>query len=157
MVSELKTETVKSYKTKVLILVLVEDGLRDLSQLYLPHYFIVLILVLVEDGLRDQFKNDREPSMLKVLILVLVEDGLREIFVIWIIPNLLVLILVLVEDGLRDVPSLKLVKNIRLSLNPCSCGGWSQRYNMDDLDDLLEGVLILVLVEDGLRVHFGRI
>ena len=40
-----------------------------------------------------------------------------------------------------------------LSLNPCSCGGWSQSCSVDDFDEFVaNGVLILVLVEDGLRV-----
>ena len=37
-------------------------------------------------------------------------------------------------------------------LNPCSCGGWSQR-SMRALEQMRQHhVLILVLVEDGLRV-----
>ena len=61
----------------VLILVLVEDGLRVFVVYQLFQLLLVLILVLVEDGLRVRkilvpvFKDGR------VLILVLVEDGLR--------------------------------------------------------------------------------
>ena len=37
-------------------------------------------------------------------------------------------------------------------LNPCSCGGWSQRVVISGTLGLWDGtVLILVLVEDGLR------
>ena len=70
-----RTEFVQS----VLILVVVEDGLR--GQRYSQAYKSlknVLILVVVEDGLRGKWKwkhgNDKRP----VLILVVVEDGLRE-------------------------------------------------------------------------------
>ena len=40
---------------------------------------IVLILVLVEDGLRERHTHVRGEGNFIVLILVLVEDGLREI------------------------------------------------------------------------------
>ena len=54
------------------------------------------------------------------------------------------------EDGLRDFPKyLKALKGA--SLNPCSCGRWSQRFNTIDFCDMPAEVLILVLVEDGLR------
>ena len=48
--------------------------------------------------------------------------------------------------------SVQMVKlNSFTSLNPCSCGGWSQSAKM--LKSIVEiRVLILVLVEDGLRV-----
>ena len=36
-------------------------------------------------------------------------------------------------------------------LNPCSCGGWSQRFRIDMKNNVKIVVLILVLVEDGLR------
>ena len=48
-----------------------------IKQTYCPKGY-VLILVLVEDGLRDNKKNKAMNNQeLKVLILVLVEDGLR--------------------------------------------------------------------------------
>ena len=56
------------------------------------------------------------------------------------------------EDGLRDVSWLFrhiLKKNC---LNPCSCGGWSQRKAYCLTVGIGWSVLILVLVEDGLRV-----
>ena len=37
-------------------------------------------------------------------------------------------------------------------LNPCSCGGWSQRRLSSQQGLNIFNVLILVLVEDGLRV-----
>ena len=61
-----------------------------------------------------------------------------------------VLILVLVEDGLRANLS-RLEPTEERRLNPCSCGGWSQRYSSIAERLLCEEVLILVLVEDGLR------
>ncbi len=86
----------------VLILVLVEDGLRDNTPFGYTIDLRVLILVLVEDGLRGLIRLVFEKEKL-VLILVLVEDGLRE-GDCWIYKNahVSVLILVLVEDGLRE-------------------------------------------------------
>ena len=67
-----------------------------------------------------------EACHVNVLILVLVEDGLRDELPEVDVYHPLVLILVLVEDGLRAFKSKpKTLRN--LSLNPCSCGGWSQR------------------------------
>ena len=63
---------------EVLILVLVEDGLRvNKWMLFLIVFCLVLILVLVEDGLRGLAKNILKAKLTTVLILVLVEDGLR--------------------------------------------------------------------------------
>ena len=109
----------------------------------------VLILVLVEDGLRAPCKRGNKSSGYTVLILVLVEDGLRECIsshrranaclnpcscggwsqrplLCYSIPQgRIVLILVLVEDGLRELQ--KWINNKLINrLNPCSCGGWSQ-------------------------------
>ena len=54
MVSERKTYVEKfSSEDGVLILVVVEDGLRG-QQVFLKEKIIVLILVVVEDGLREQ-------------------------------------------------------------------------------------------------------
>ena len=62
---------------KVLILVLVEDGLGEIDLAGNPlRDPTVLILVLVEDGLGALQKTYGFPIMMKVLILVLVEDGL---------------------------------------------------------------------------------
>ena len=62
----------------------------------------VLILVLVEDGLGGASKPATDAIKTTVLILVLVEDGLGVIHNIIIMLALLVLILVLVEDGLGE-------------------------------------------------------
>ena len=65
----------------------------------------VLILVLVEDGLRvNKRPNKIETRSRGVLILVLVEDGLRVLEeVVERAKVTRVLILVLVEDGLRVI------------------------------------------------------
>ena len=55
----------------------------------------------MEDGLRGDRKDEKDAGK-SVLILVLVEDGLREL-----------------EAGV--------ISEKDLSLNPCSCGRWSQR------------------------------
>ena len=47
----------------------------------------------------------------------------------------MVLILVLVEDGLRGMLAYSMIKGIRC-LNPCSCGGWSQRRYARDNETL---------------------
>ena len=81
----------------------------------------------MEDGLRDSVEFPQEPKY-TVLILVLVEDGLRAFFFFTFNP-------------------------LATSLNPCSCGGWSQRYLIFLKLFLIIKVLILVLVEDGLRAQ----
>ena len=63
---------------RVLILVLMEDGLRDNNKIFgMKNEKAVLILVLMEDGLRVMTTLTLLQSHLKVLILVLMEDGLR--------------------------------------------------------------------------------
>ena len=58
MVSESLERILVDAYTFVLILVLVEDGLRDsITTLNTHNYGIVLILVLVEDGLRVEEIN----------------------------------------------------------------------------------------------------
>ena len=61
----------------------------------------VLILVLMEYGLRDQ--GQREPLTIMVLILVLMEYGLRGSLLRIQQTILVVLILVLMEYGLREL------------------------------------------------------
>ena len=61
----------------VLILILMEDALRDYTQL-LTGASWVLILILMEDALREYFLEEIEPIPVKVLILILMEDALRE-------------------------------------------------------------------------------
>ena len=54
-------KTLKSLTTRnVLILVVVEDGLRDSNaHTYIKRFNIVLILVVVEDGLRARHEADQ--------------------------------------------------------------------------------------------------
>ena len=61
---------------RVLILVLLEDGLGE--GLIVSYFVFVLILVLVEDGLGDNENINVRANQPDVLILVLVEDGLGE-------------------------------------------------------------------------------
>ena len=51
-----------------------------------------------------------------------------------------------------EITSIEVSARVAKRLNPCSCGGWSQRLPSKCLLVLLNRVLILVLVEDGLRV-----
>ena len=55
------------------------------------------------------------------------------------------------EDGLRALLR-KITCFNQYGLNPCSCGGWSQRELHVSYQGVKSDVLILVLVEDGLRV-----
>ena len=72
------------------------------------------------------------------LILVLVEDGLRDNVLNYSVKPVKVLILVLVEDGLR-VANQYIYNNYQRCLNPCSCGGWSQRSVVNtDAYDIME-------------------
>ena len=85
----------------VLILVLMEDGLRVSAMVDISlRGTSVLILVLMEDGLRDRNVSSSNIQVL-VLILVLMEDGLRGQRKILFRTRKGVLILVLMEDGLR--------------------------------------------------------
>ena len=87
----------------------------------------VLILVLVEDGLGACINRCYDDMQVMVLILVLVEDGLGVAQ-----PSTkgekggIVLILVLVEDGLGAPPE-KTAATTFGGLNPCFSGGWSRR------------------------------
>ena len=85
----------------------------------------VLILVLMEDTLRDLIHKYYNKDLVCVLILVLMEDTLRVINEKDKTKKDKVLILVLMEDTLRD-----LNKNLKIkfqSLNPCFNGRYSQR------------------------------
>ena len=61
----------------VLILVLMEDALRDRQTTRYNTALSVLILVLMEDALRAVRRNRKQRGA-RVLILVLMEDALRE-------------------------------------------------------------------------------
>ena len=63
----------------------------------------VLILVVVEDGLRAVTADDKELFNDVVLILVVVEDGLRGCVDLNQKKRRNVLILVVMEDGLRAI------------------------------------------------------
>ncbi len=116
--------TLRRYlRNQVLILVLMEDGLRLKKHLTMGKVKTVLILVLMEDGLRhSSFPAKRQTR--SVLILVLMEDGLRPRLIHCQSDYSWVLILVLMEDGLRLA---ELNNNITYfkSLNPCFNGRWS--------------------------------
>ena len=73
---------------------------------------VVLILVLVEDGLRV-FRGVHKRPQPAVLILVLVEDGLRALVFAITLNVFNVLILVLVEDGLRGLKCLRMKNRVR--------------------------------------------
>ena len=79
-----------------------EDALRALHKRQRPTYESnVLILVLMEDALRD-FRSIANQYVIRVLILVLMEDALRGPTIIQpTAPKPTVLILVLMEDALR--------------------------------------------------------
>ncbi len=137
---------------RVLILVLVEDGLGHLgSSCPWPLQEDVLILVLVEDGL-GQSARIPKASLSLVLILVLVEDGLGLVFKGIYNSICSVLILVLVEDGLGP-PQLKTVTTCGTRLNPCFSGRWSRTICSVFNKLKMMWVLILVLVEDGLGLQ----
>ena len=117
-----------SLKVKVLILVLVEDGLGEDIKIYWSNSQLwVLILVLVEDGLGAAKRLFNE-TVSTVLILVLVEDGLGgPVDVAIVAKTAAVLILVLVEDGLGVCRNTSYYKTMEYRLNPCFSGGWSRR------------------------------
>ncbi len=65
-----------------------EDGLRVGSCINTKMLFLsVLILVLMEDGLRDEYGNKELNDNRLVLILVLMEDGLRASLVPLLLKN----------------------------------------------------------------------
>ena len=61
---------------KVLILVVVDDGLVPLSSFFTVFTYVVLILVVVDDGLVHCNAKWRAHAYHAVLILVVVDDGL---------------------------------------------------------------------------------
>ena len=103
MLCEWNTGSLSHLVRTVLILVLMEDALRDKAAYLVNHKDKVLILVLMEDALR-------EPKLCSLMHLVIE-----------------VLILVLMEDALRELKALK-KKAEELGLNPCSNGRCSARY-----------------------------
>ncbi len=77
-----------------------EDALRVTFEESWTLEEFVLILVLMEDALRE-FRGFFDNRPLDVLILVLMEDALRARYVCSALASNLVLILVLMEDALR--------------------------------------------------------
>ena len=65
-------------KWEVLILVVMEDALRESWKNYLKWFWPVLILVVMEDALRDGQQQEQQQVKTVVLILVVMEDALRE-------------------------------------------------------------------------------
>ena len=61
----------------VIILVLLEDTLRDFMIRLQKKISYVIILVLLEDTLRERIQNEKT-SAKRVIILVLLEDTLRD-------------------------------------------------------------------------------
>ena len=91
-------------------------------------YIDVLILVLVEDGLRAFVVRDNNPRNLTVLILVLVEDGLRETH-FQIITGKERRLNPCSCGGWSQSLIKDAIIELKNCLNPCSCGGWSQSSN----------------------------
>ena len=91
-------------------------------------YRVVLILVVVEDGLRPAYFSIKV-SLDDVLILVVVEDGLRPPKTHQMCSGPFVLILVVVEDGLRRLDGNRVVVDEPVCLNPCCSGRWSATIN----------------------------
>ena len=119
------------------------------SQLYIDKTTgQVLILILLEYGLRHS-KIFRLYCKLQVLILILLEYGLRQLEgKDWArVPR--VLILILLEYGLRHLPTG--VRKVTSGLNPYSIGIWSATPQKSVLVRLVGFVLILILLEYGLR------
>ena len=135
-------------KGEVLILVLMEDTLREVDHDDRRCLYLVLILVLMEDTLRV----DRMTAVLSKV------NGLNPCFngrysqslthVSRLRIEEVVLILVLMEDTLREL--LLLLILIINCLNPCFNGRYSQSVIFISLFSIV-AVLILVLMEDTLR------
>ena len=106
---------------------MVSESLFSFAQ---KNIFFVLILVLVEDGLREKKQNHEQSGIEAVLILVLVEDGLR--VVIFLCTKKYLFCLNPCSCGGWSQSIEQMALRARLSrLNPCSCGGWSQSALMD--------------------------
>ena len=137
-------------KLRVLILVVMEDGLVLCNVCLTDWGNSVLILVVMEDGLVLALTDNDNILLVVVLILVVMEDGL----VLWL-PDIsesvwIVLILVVMEDGLVRLKGMRNLEKARqvlilvvmedglvhlnlwiwisesLCLNPCCNGRWSR-------------------------------
>ena len=99
-----------------------DDALRLMANshtLILP--IPVLILVLMDDALR-QFSNQGSYWRKQVLILVLMDDALRPKGEITLDELLEVLILVLMDDALRRPTCQSSRTRLQFGLNPCFNG-----------------------------------
>ena len=96
---------------------------------------MVLILVVMEEGQR-QFSDMRIDDVINVLILVVMEEGQRLPRVdISARRCRFVLILVVMEEGQRHTSARKLLHNLT-RLNPCCNGRGSKTYAVEGRDAL---------------------
>ncbi len=121
MLCESSCNAVTRFESGVLILVLMEDALREDNQT--PEQSPEKGLNPCSNGrCSARFNNQYSLNDFKaVLILVLMEDALREIVQPLNNESLWVLILVLMEDALREVKRRSKDLSSR-GLNPCSNG-----------------------------------
>ena len=111
--------------SRVLILVVMEDGLVLRELLLWISAILVLILVVMEDGLVLSATEQPMPGDPMVLILVVMEDGLVHIIFVGNYSIVGVLILVVMEDGLVQF-YVEPFKILEYGLNPCCNGRWSR-------------------------------
>ena len=109
----------------VLILVVMEYGLRPILSWRIAKKSLVLILVVMEYGLRRCKQPSEREINREVLILVVMEYGLRPLLKHILTIRDTVLILVVMEYGLRRL-SHEVAGQKAASLNPCCNGIWSQ-------------------------------
>ena len=109
----------------VLILILLEYGLRQIALRTRAKHGFVLILILLEYGLR-LFNSLGNSNNSFVLILILLEYGLRrDLRGLSSSSSRSVLILILLEYGLRPFQWRDLRGLLSSCLNPYSIGIWS--------------------------------
>ena len=127
-----------------------EDALRDSVGEFRGFFDNVLILVLMEDALRDVVKNPKNGKLfclnpcsngrcsarIKTMTYLKLEKSLNPC-----------------SNGRCSARTLSMMtKNSPICLNPCSNGRCSASIETIVSNDLLLEVLILVLMEDALRV-----
>ena len=151
MVCERLGDEESPYTFRVLILVLMEDGLREVK---------IQSVAFCAEGLNPCFNGRWSASLPEKDYDNVVYSRLNPCFNgRWSarFPDgnvrkslCFVLILVLMEDGLRG-PHDCYMRLIYISLNPCFNGRWSARRDVIYRCERAGVVLILVLMEDGLR------
>ena len=105
-----------------------EDGLREFSSAQLSaNNQNVLILVLMEDGLRGIVTSTVTRNLTSLNPCFNGRWSASNLLIIDKESGSIVLILVLMEDGLRAGKLLGLIHDIGKSLNPCFNGRWSAR------------------------------